>query len=95
MSDGHPSAADPSGAIADEFVEAFRQGKHSAVEEFARRYPEQANAIRWCVVRTVGVTWAGSAARAARGGIRRGSDRRPMLAPSVFTDWKAARRRLT
>src|SRR5215813_1827180 len=46
MSDTNPSAADPFGAIADEFVEAFRQGKHPSVEEFARRYPEHAGEIR-------------------------------------------------
>src|SRR5262252_3315816 len=46
MSDNDISAADPFGQIADEFVEAFRQGKHPSVEEFARRYPEQAEAIR-------------------------------------------------
>jgi serine/threonine protein kinase/formylglycine-generating enzyme required for sulfatase activity len=46
MSDYDPSVADPFGPIADEFVEAFRQGKCPSVEEFARRYPEQANEIR-------------------------------------------------
>jgi serine/threonine protein kinase/WD40 repeat protein/Flp pilus assembly protein TadD len=46
MSDNSPSAADPFGQIADEFVEAFRQGKRPSVEEFARRYPEQADEIR-------------------------------------------------
>jgi serine/threonine protein kinase len=46
MSGGNPSAADPFGPIADEFVEAFRQGKNPSVEEFARRYPEQAAEIR-------------------------------------------------
>src|SRR6202023_2248716 len=46
MSDNNPSAADPFGQIADEFVEAFRQGKRPTVEEFIRRYPEQANEIR-------------------------------------------------
>jgi serine/threonine protein kinase len=46
MSDDNPSNVDPFGAIADEFVEASRQGKHPSVEEFARRYPEQADAIR-------------------------------------------------
>jgi serine/threonine protein kinase/WD40 repeat protein/tetratricopeptide (TPR) repeat protein len=46
MSDNHPSEADPFGQIADEFVEAFRQGKRPSVEEFARRYPEQADEIR-------------------------------------------------
>src|SRR5262249_28839952 len=40
------SAADPFGQIADEFVEAFRQGKRPSVEEFARRYPEHADQIR-------------------------------------------------
>src|SRR4029077_14647206 len=40
------SAADPFGQIADEFVEAFRQGKRPSVEEFAQRYPEHANEIR-------------------------------------------------
>src|SRR5205814_730091 len=46
MSNDNPSAADPFGQIADEFVEAFRQGKRPSVEEFARRYPEQADEIR-------------------------------------------------
>jgi serine/threonine protein kinase/WD40 repeat protein len=46
MSDNNPSAADPFGQIADEFVEAFRQGKRPSVEEFARRYPAHADAIR-------------------------------------------------
>jgi serine/threonine protein kinase/WD40 repeat protein/tetratricopeptide (TPR) repeat protein len=41
-----PSSADPFGLIADEFVEAFRQGKRPSVEEFARRYPEHASEIR-------------------------------------------------
>jgi serine/threonine protein kinase/formylglycine-generating enzyme required for sulfatase activity len=46
MSDNNPSAADPFGAIADEFVEAIRQGKQPSVEEFARRYSGHADAIR-------------------------------------------------
>jgi serine/threonine protein kinase/WD40 repeat protein len=46
MIDDDLSSADPFGDIADEFVEAFRQGKHPSVEEFARRYPEQADEIR-------------------------------------------------
>jgi WD40 repeat protein len=46
MSDNNPSDADPFGQIADEFVEAFRQGKCPSVEEFARRYPEHAAEIR-------------------------------------------------
>jgi WD40 repeat protein/serine/threonine protein kinase len=46
MSDNDASAADPLGQIADEFVEAFRQGKRPTVEEFARRYPEHADDIR-------------------------------------------------
>src|SRR5262249_27460503 len=46
MSDNDPSTADPLGEIADEFVEAFRQGKSPSVEEFARRYPEHADDIR-------------------------------------------------
>jgi serine/threonine protein kinase/WD40 repeat protein/predicted Zn-dependent protease len=46
MSDNDPSAADPFGQIADEFVEAFRQGKQPSVEEFARRYPAHADEIR-------------------------------------------------
>ena len=40
------SAADPFGQIADEFVEAFRQGQRPSVEEFARRYPAHADEIR-------------------------------------------------
>ena len=46
MSDNDLSSADPLGAIADEFVEAFRQGKRPSVEEFAQRYPEHADEIR-------------------------------------------------
>jgi serine/threonine protein kinase/predicted RNA polymerase sigma factor len=46
MIDNDASAADPFGQIADEFVEAFRQGKRPSVEEFARRYPEHAAEIR-------------------------------------------------
>src|SRR6516162_7899964 len=46
MSDDNPSTADPFGQIADEFVEAFRQGKHPSVEDFARQYPAHAEAIR-------------------------------------------------
>jgi eukaryotic-like serine/threonine-protein kinase len=46
MSDHNPSAADPLGQIADEFVEAFRQGQRPSVEEFARRYPDHADEIR-------------------------------------------------
>jgi serine/threonine protein kinase/formylglycine-generating enzyme required for sulfatase activity len=46
MSDDIPSTVDPFGPIADEFVEACRQGRRPSVEEFARRYPEQADAIR-------------------------------------------------
>src|SRR5262249_13598135 len=46
MTDSNPSASDPLGQIADEFVEALRQGKRPTVEEFARRYPEQADEIR-------------------------------------------------
>jgi hypothetical protein len=45
MSDNDPSVADPFGQIADEFVEAFRQGRRPSVEEFARRCPEHADAI--------------------------------------------------
>src|SRR5438874_13490333 len=46
MIDNDLSAADPLGQIADEFVEAFRQGQRPSVEEFARRYPEHADEIR-------------------------------------------------
>src|SRR5580704_8732069 len=46
MSDDNSSAADPFGQIADEFVEAFRQGERPSVEDFARRYPEHADEIR-------------------------------------------------
>src|SRR5262245_17702681 len=46
MTDDSPSAADPLGQIADEFVEAFRQGQQPSVEEFARRYPAHADEIR-------------------------------------------------
>ena len=46
MNDSETSAADPFGQIADEFVEAFRQGQHPSVEEFAHRYPAHADEIR-------------------------------------------------
>jgi serine/threonine protein kinase/WD40 repeat protein len=46
MTDNDLSSADPLGQIADEFVEAFRQGKRPSVEEFARRYPAHADDIR-------------------------------------------------
>src|SRR5262249_33265683 len=46
MSDNDRSVTDPFGQIADEFVEAFRQGQRPSVEEFARRYPEHADEIR-------------------------------------------------
>jgi serine/threonine protein kinase/WD40 repeat protein len=46
MSDNDSSVTDPFGRIADEFVEAFRQGQRPSVEEFARRYPEHADEIR-------------------------------------------------
>src|SRR6516165_1869259 len=46
MNDTNPSAADPLGLIADEFVEAFRQGQRPSVEEFAARYPAHADEIR-------------------------------------------------
>src|SRR5436309_1259938 len=42
----NPSSAYPFGQIADEFVEAFRQGKRPSVEEFAQRYPAYAYDIR-------------------------------------------------
>src|SRR5215472_9335211 len=45
MNDNDLSAADPLGQIADEFVEAFRQGQRPSVEEFARRYPAHADEI--------------------------------------------------
>jgi serine/threonine protein kinase/WD40 repeat protein len=46
MSDHNPSAGDPFGQIADEFVEATRAGNRPSVEEFAQRYPEHADQIR-------------------------------------------------
>jgi eukaryotic-like serine/threonine-protein kinase len=46
MSDHNLSAVDPLGQIADEFAEAFRQGRRPSVEEFARRYPAHADDIR-------------------------------------------------
>ena len=46
MTDNAPSGADPFGRIADEFVEACRQGRRPSVEEFARRYPAHADEIR-------------------------------------------------
>jgi serine/threonine protein kinase/WD40 repeat protein len=46
MIDDDLSSADPLGQIADEFVEAIRQGQRPSVEEFARRYPAHADDIR-------------------------------------------------
>src|SRR5262249_44302152 len=46
MGESDASAADPFGQIADEFVEALRQGQRPSVEEFARRYPAHADQIR-------------------------------------------------
>src|SRR5262249_32279026 len=46
MSEKDPSSADPLGEIADEFVEAIRQGQSPSVEEFARRYPAHADDLR-------------------------------------------------
>jgi hypothetical protein len=46
MSDKDPSDADPFGEIADEFVEAFRQGQRPSVEEFAHRYSAHDDDIR-------------------------------------------------
>jgi serine/threonine protein kinase/WD40 repeat protein/tetratricopeptide (TPR) repeat protein len=46
MSDDNSSAADSFLAIAEEFVEAFRQGKRPSVDEVARRYPAHADDIR-------------------------------------------------
>lgn len=46
MIDDNPSATDPFGHIADEFVEAFRQGKRPSIEAFAQRFPQYANEIR-------------------------------------------------
>src|SRR5438552_356846 len=46
MIDDNPPGADPLGQIADEFVDAFRQGQRPSAEEFAGRYPEQADEIR-------------------------------------------------
>src|SRR5215813_6149559 len=46
MIDDDLSSADPFGQIADEFVEAFRQGQRPSVEKFACRYPAHADEIR-------------------------------------------------
>ena len=46
MIDHDPSDADPIGQIADEFVEAIRQGQRPSIEDFARRYPAHADEIR-------------------------------------------------
>jgi hypothetical protein len=46
MIDDDFSSADPLGEIADGFVEAFRQGQRPSIEEFARRYPQHADASR-------------------------------------------------
>ena len=46
MTDNEASGADPLGSIADEFVEAFRQGQHPTVEDFVRRYPVHADELR-------------------------------------------------
>jgi serine/threonine protein kinase/formylglycine-generating enzyme required for sulfatase activity len=60
MSDSDLSAADPLGQIADEFVEAFRQGKRPSVEEFARRYPAHADELRDMLPALAIMEWAKS-----------------------------------
>jgi WD40 repeat protein/serine/threonine protein kinase len=65
MNDTNPSAADPFGQIADEFVEAFRQGQHPSVEEFAQRYPAHADEIREMLPALVLMEQAKSADKAA------------------------------
>jgi serine/threonine protein kinase len=45
MTNHSSSDIDPFGQIADEFVEALRQGNCPSVEEFAQRYPEHADQI--------------------------------------------------
>jgi hypothetical protein len=44
-SDNDACVADPFARIADEFLEAFRQGQLRSVLEFARRYPAHADKI--------------------------------------------------
>jgi hypothetical protein len=57
MSDNPPSATDPFGQIADEFLKAYRQGKQPSVEEFAHRYPAHADAIPDKLAVWHGWTW--------------------------------------
>jgi hypothetical protein len=52
MSDNNPSAADPFGQIAAEFMEAFRQGKHPSVEESANHPRISKKTMHWgCATR--------------------------------------------
>ena len=46
MIDKDPAAADPFGQLADELLEALREGQHPSVEAFAQRYAEHADDIR-------------------------------------------------
>jgi hypothetical protein len=76
MSDDDPSSADPLGPIADEFVEAFRQGKRPSVEEFARRYPAHADDLR-DILPALGVMEQAKTAEDTRGQ-RRQADAAPL-----------------
>src|SRR5262245_43745033 len=81
MSDNDLSAADPLGQIADEFVEAFRQGQNPSVEEFARRYPEHAADIRDMLPALVLMEKAKSADDSA-------GKRRPAIASVAAPPWQ-------
>src|SRR5262249_3652318 len=73
MDDNDPSAADPLGQIADEFVAAFRQGQRPSIEEFARRFPEHADDSREMLPALVLMEQAKSAETPTREGQARAS----------------------
>jgi WD40 repeat protein/serine/threonine protein kinase len=79
MSDDNPSAEDPFGVIADEFVEAFRKGQRPSVEEFAQRYPEHADDIREMLPALVMMEKAKATAPPGQHGPANGSSAEPPL----------------
>jgi hypothetical protein len=79
MNDNNPSDADSFGQVADESLEAFRQGQRLSSDEFARRYPEHADDIREMLPALVLMEQAKSAEDTP--GQRRQADAAPLRQP--------------
>jgi len=79
MNDNNPPAADPFGEIADDNVEALRQGKRPLAEVFARWYPVHAADIREMLPALALMEQAKSAEDAP--GQRRQADAAPLRQP--------------